>query len=89
MGVFDNMLSRHPRLRERDLTRRLAEVLDAAYRFRRSNEAITEEVARDAAALLQAAAELATSLVSTDDRDRTERFVLIRSSLPPPSEGQE
>jgi hypothetical protein len=87
MGVFNNVLARHPRLRERDLTRRLAEVLDAAYRFRRSNEPVTEETARDAAVLFEAAAELAASLVSVDDKERTERFVLIRSSLPPPSEG--
>jgi hypothetical protein len=83
MSEFDKLVARYPRIVSRNLTRRLASVLNQAYGFQVSENpealaTIATDAAQDAIEVLMAAIEIASGLGNEDATERASHIESLR-----------
>jgi hypothetical protein len=87
-NLYENIVKRHPQIRERKLEDRVKAVLDAAYGFQVSPDLErlqSYEAATDAVEVLKAASDLASMLVGFPPDERPSGIGAILKSLTPPA----
>ena len=91
-NLYENIMKRYPKIRERRLEARMKAVLDAAYGFPVTPDVErlqSYEAATDAVEVLQAASDLASMLVGFPPDERPSGIGAILKSLTPPALGDD